>query len=291
LAERPDLPGESLPPRIALSTGSLYTYGTARVFELAAAAGFDAVEVLADDRWDTRQPAYLRRLIEATGLPVVAVHSPFVPHVPGWPSDPLGRLKEAVDLAREIDAPVVVTHLPLRIRGAKVQFFGFPFGPIMVPIFLPNEGQYRRFLLDGLTEFEATAGVQIAVENMPARRLLGRRLDIHSLNRLETLETLPHLTLDTTHLGTWGLDPLAVYERLKARIVHVHLSNFNGKEHRRPDDGTLPLAELLARLTRDAYQGAISVELGPEALQAEREDWVAGHLRRAVQFCREQTAR
>ena len=45
-------------PTIALSTGSLYTYGIARVFELAAEAGFDAIEVLADQRWDSRQPDY-----------------------------------------------------------------------------------------------------------------------------------------------------------------------------------------------------------------------------------------
>ncbi len=47
---------------IALSTGSLYTYGTARVFELAAEAGYDGIEILTDHRWDSRQPAYLRRL-------------------------------------------------------------------------------------------------------------------------------------------------------------------------------------------------------------------------------------
>lgn len=40
-----------------------------------------------------------------------------------------------------------------------------------------------------------------------------------------------YLTLDTTRLGTWDLDPLAIYERLKERVVHVHLSNHNGQEH------------------------------------------------------------
>ena len=37
---------------IALSTGSLFTYGTARVARLAAAAGFDGLEIMIDDRWD-----------------------------------------------------------------------------------------------------------------------------------------------------------------------------------------------------------------------------------------------
>ena len=35
-------------PTIALSTGSLHTYGLARVFELAAQAGFDVREVWVD---------------------------------------------------------------------------------------------------------------------------------------------------------------------------------------------------------------------------------------------------
>ena len=97
---------------IALSTGSLYTYGIARIFELAAQIGYDGIEVLVDQRPDTRQPAYLRRLSSVYGLPIVALHSPFTPDVPGWPDDPLGRLERTAALAQELDVPIVVTHLP-----------------------------------------------------------------------------------------------------------------------------------------------------------------------------------
>lgn len=37
--------------------------------------------------------------------------------------------------------------------------------------------------------------------------------------------------LAADRLGTWGLDPVAAYEWLQGRVVHVHLSNFNEKEH------------------------------------------------------------
>jgi sugar phosphate isomerase/epimerase len=275
---------------IALSTGSLYTYGIARVFDLAAEAGFDAVEVLADHRWDSRQPAYLRRISQATGLPVVAIHNPFMPHVPGWPQDPLNRLRLSAALAREVGAAVVVTHLPLRIRGAKVEFFGFRTKPLLLPLFLPNNGSYRRFLLSGsqgLAQLEEAEGVRIGVENMPAKRFLGLRADIHALNKPEVLAKMPHLTLDTTHLGTWGLDPLVIYEQWKDRVVHVHLSNFNGREHQLLEDGDLPLDIFLQRLALEGYQGAVSVELGPEALQAEDETQVRAHLRSMVRFCRQ----
>ena len=99
----------------------------------------------------------------------------------------------------------------------------------------------------------------------------------------------PHLTLDTTHLGTWGLDLLAFYEQIKKRVVHVHLSDFDGREHRLPGSGQLPLAALLQRLVRDGYGGAISVELHPDALQAENEDQVRAHLHEVLAFCRENT--
>jgi sugar phosphate isomerase/epimerase len=278
-------------PTIALSTGSLYTYGIARVFQLAARAGFDAVEVLIDHRWDSRQPAYLRRLSQETGLPIVAVHNPFKPFLPGWPYDSLGRLRETAAVAREVGAKIVVAHLPLRIRGASIEFFGYPRPPLLLPIPWGGESDYRDFLLTGLAQFEADEGVQVGIENMPAKDFLGRKLDIHWLNDLAALGQMPHLTLDTTHVGTWGMDPQDIYERLKERIVHIHLSNFNGREHRLPDDGHLPLGELLQRLTRDGYEGAVTLEVGPEVLQAQDEGRVLAHLRRAVDFYREHTNR
>ena len=274
---------------IALSTGSLYSYGLARVFELAAEAGFDAVEIMVDERWDTRQPAYLQRLSQASGLPVVAVHNPFLPHLPGWPSDALGRLRLSAALASEVGAPLVVTHLPLRIRGARVKWIGFRAGRLMVPIPLPGESDYRRFLLNGLAQFEAEEAVVVAVENMPVKRLLGRQLDIYALNCVDFLATLPHLTLDTTHLGTRGLDPLTVYERLKEHVAHVHLSDFREQEHLLPGDGHLPLGQLLERLTHDGYGGTVTIELGPEVLQAEDEARVKERLSQALAFCREHT--
>jgi len=276
---------------ISLSTGSLYTYGIARVFELAAEAGFDAVEVLVDHRWDSRHPVYLRQLSQRTGLPIAAVHNPFKPFVPGWPHDPLGRLRETAAVAREVGAPLVVAHLPLRIRGARIEFFGFARDALLLPVPLGGEKVYRDFLLNGLARFERDEGIKIGVENMPAKRLLGRKLDIHWLNNPESLSQMPHLTLDTTHIGTWGFDLLAVYERLKERIAHVHLSDFDGREHRLPGTGHLPLGELLGRLARDGYDGAVTCEFGPEALGAEDDALALENLRQVVRFCREHTAR
>ena len=58
-------------------------------------------------------------------------------------------------------------------------------------------------------------------------------------------------------------------------------------EYRVLENGHLPLAELLRRLRRDGYEGAVSLEMGPEVLQAEDEALVRAHLQRMVAFCRQ----
>ena len=277
---------------IALSTGSLYSYGMARAFELAAQIGYDGIEVLVDHRPDTRQPAYLRRLSLTHGLPIVALHSPFTPDIPGWPDDPLGRLERTAALAQELDVPVVVTHLPFRLYAMVVQWHGLLSGRLMLPLPWSHRGAYYRLLRDGgLAEMEAASGVTIAVENMPARRLLGLPLPLYWFNHPEQMIRFPHVTLDTTHVGTWGWDLLGAYEPLQDRIAHVHLSNYDGREHRSPLDGHLPLDALLRRLAVDGYRGAISVESNPQALNAEDEEQCRHALAQALAFCREHAER
>lgn len=98
------------------------------------------------------------------------------------------------------------------------------------------------------------------------------------------------LTLDTTHLGTWGADVLHAYDRLRPRVAHVHLSNYDGREHRPPPDGTLALGALLQRLANDGYRGAVSVESHPEAFQAEDPATCRAALARTLAYCRKHYA-
>jgi sugar phosphate isomerase/epimerase len=275
---------------IALSTGSLYTYGTARVFELAAQVGFDGIEVLCDHRPDTRNPDYLRRLSTEHDLPIVALHNPFSHALSAWPGDQWARLKRTVALAQELGAPTVVAHLPYRLAGIIVRYNGAFSGQFSLPLpWSQRKPWYYACVGGGLAELEATSGVRIAVENMPRRGALGVSLPTYWFNRPERMTRFAHVTLDTTHVGTWGWDLLGVYETLRERIAHVHLSNFDGREHRAPMDGRLPLGALLRCLAEDGYQGAISVESGPGALGAEDAGACRAMLERVVAFCREHT--
>jgi sugar phosphate isomerase/epimerase len=274
---------------IILSTGSLYNYGLTRVFDLASETGYEGLEVLVDGRWDSRDPGYLHRLSSDSGLPIVALHSPFVPDVQGWPPDQLGRLERTVLLAQELAVPIVVSHLPLRFPGfaGQMDLFG-RHRRFLLPIPWPSRSSYYRYLLKGrMKEMERSSGVMVGLENMPIRRFLGFAINLYWFNHVEQLAGFPHLTLDTTHIGTWGTNPIAVYERLKRHVIHVHLSNFDGREHRSPPDGNLPLGDLLRSLAHDGYRGAVSVESSPDALDAQDERRCRAALKRALDFCRE----
>jgi sugar phosphate isomerase/epimerase len=280
---------------LALSTGSLYNYGLDRVFGLAKKAGFDGIEVLVDERWDTRQADYLKYLVDRHGLPVVSLHSPFhLARVPGWEQDPVWRLKRTVELAEALGARVVVAHPPLgwlrislRVTGASNErgsWVGLP-----LSWFLGRP--YARWLCDELETFQRGTKVTVAVENMPCRRIGPLGLNLYQMTRLESLERFRHLTLDTTHLATHGMDIIQTYERLDGRVAHVHLSNYNGREHRLLHDGHLPLAHFLHHLSQDSYRGIVTLELQPDALGDRDEGQVSANLQVAVDFCRRHFAR
>ena len=270
--------------QFVFSTGSLYTYGVDRCFEVAAQSGFDGVEVLVDQRWDTRQPEHLKRLIDQSGLPIVAVHSPFF-FPPDWPTDQPSLIQKSVELAEAVGAKTVVHHLPLR-AGYVVVTTGT--WRATLPIWgWDRDRSYRNWLLSGYQALAARTDVELCIENLPARRFLNLKWSLHSWNTGDAITRFPSLTMDTAHLGTWGLDPVEVYGRWRGKINHVHLSNFDGREHRRPEQGVLRLDRLLAQMASDGYPGAICLELHPEALEAgSPDDRVVEVLRGSLEYCR-----
>ena len=268
-----------------LSTGSLYTYGTERCFELARAAGFDGMEVLADIRWDTRQPDFLRRLMDRYQLPIRAMHSPFSPSVPDWPDDHPGRIAATVKVAEAVGAPVVVHHLPFR-RGWTAVHLGRRRRLLYWPPSDPDAG-YRAWLMSGYAELQGSTKVALCIENMPARRWLGRERNLFQWNTAGELVRFPSLTLDTTHLGTWGIEPADFYPLLNGQVRHIHLSNFDGREHRRPEKGRLDLGRLLRLVAADSYAGAICLEMDPDGLAAGKADRrIVAQLERSLDRCR-----
>lgn len=277
--------------RFIFSTGSLYNYSLDRVFALAAEAGFDGIEMMVDHRWDTRQSDHLRHLMDIHALPIPALHSPFTRNSSGWGETEYGAIARTAELAGELGSQVVVHHLPTRFGYAFLQTAG----RIML---LPNPfdsepRRYAEWLTESYTALQATTDVLLCIENLPAQRAMGIRVNparwnAHSPATLGDITRFPNLTLDTTHLGTWGLDPVEAYNLWGQRVKHVHLSNFDGSEHRRPEDGRLRLDALLARMAADGYGYSISLELHPDALEAGAPDSrVVELLRSSLHYCRQ----
>lgn len=257
-------------PILALSTGSLHNYGLNRTWAFAAEAGFDAVEVMIDAKWDTRQPDYLRRLIAENGLPIAAFHTPFRP-LAGFGDDYPACVRRSLELAAELGARAVVAH-PETADGTD-------HGP---------------WLIARQEELAAAGGPILAVENLPyvpaVPRKQGRTQTTGAKYRTYTAEAVarfPAVALDTTHLATAGVDLLDAYGALRDRVRHVHLSDYaGGHEHRLPGSGDLHLDLFLLALTEAAYDGVITVELAPDALDAGDDAAVRANLRAAVAFCR-----
>ena len=173
-----------------LSTGSLYNYSVARCFDFAAQAGFDGIEVMIDPRFDTRQPGHLQRLTGRYGLPVVALHSPFPAQLLGdWPPDEPGRIRRTLALAETLGAKVVTHHLPYRVGVGILQLAGKrTFFPV------PGWNQHRdyiRWLQEDYAAFKAATNVKVCIENLPAKRFLGRDRNAFVWNTPQEIARFP----------------------------------------------------------------------------------------------------
>ena len=272
---------------VILSTGSLFNFDVDTVMGLAQETGFDGVELMVDWRRETYTPDHLQRCMRRYNLPILAVHSPFnKSFLSDWPSDPIASIKASVQLAERLGARTVIVHPPgrwLRIQGLVT--LPDSSRKISLPLPVVRPGKLGHWLQNDLAEFQSKTAVKIAVENMPCRWFGPIRLEPHHYPNLDTLNRFPYLTLDTTHVGTRRTDLLAFYEKVEARVAHVHLSNFNGKEHQLPNQGFLPLTDLLKRLKQHVFQGLVSLELNPTSLQAGDESKLKKNLRDSLSFC------
>jgi sugar phosphate isomerase/epimerase len=249
---------------VIFSTGSLYPFGLDRVFGWAAEAGYDGVEVMMDERWDTHQPAYLDELVQRHGLPILALHPPI--YQGAWRLGAEETLVRSARLACRISCPLVVAHPP------------------------PPGRPLRRWTTGPLAAAR-DEGVTVAVENMPANRPAFSLVRRGSVHLPEHLADVGEVTLDTSHAGASRLDLLAATEALAPQLRHVHLSDSNlilGKdEHRLPGKGLLPLRPFLAALAANGFPGAVSLELKPWPLGTPHPDEILTRMAAALRFTRE----
>jgi len=268
--------------RVIFSTGSLYVLDIAHCFELAAEAGFDGVEVMCNSPYSSRDPLYLQTLSERYGLPVLVVHTPFVSPLPGWerPKDEVVRIQHTLQLAEILGAETIVVHVPRKFGVARV-------GPVAVP-WRRRYKPVKEWMERDLSNVQQRTFVKIAVENLPIMRVLGRAVDLTWWNEVETWSRVHEwLTLDTTHWATKGVNPVDAYAAAGSRVWHIHLSNYDGREHRLPHRGHLDLGAFLQRLASEGFAGTVCTELHPDALEFQNDTALRRHLKDSITFCRE----
>jgi sugar phosphate isomerase/epimerase len=278
-----------MPARLIFSTGSLYLMDTAHCFVLAAEAGFDGIEVMCDDRWSTRDPLYLAALAERHRQPVLVCHTPFSSQLQGWdhPGDQVGRIEKTLRLAESLGAESIVVHLPERIWLRRVRLLG---RTVRVPTRSSLRG-LKPWFEEELRRFQRRTTVRVAIENMPAGFLFGRPVSHVWWNTVPEWSRVHRwLTLDTTHWATHGVNPLDALRAAGDHLSHVHLSNYDGRQHRLPQRGRLDLAAFLRELASSGFEGTVSVELHPDALEFHDDAALRRNLAETVAFCREHLA-
>jgi sugar phosphate isomerase/epimerase len=230
-----------LPPVLA-ATGPFFMFSLEETFELIAEAGFDGAELMITQDRVSQDPRRLGALAARYGVPVPAVHGPFL--VATWlvfGTDPKGKIDRCLRFAEAAKVSTVVIHPPYRWQTA-----------------------YAAWLDEAIPRIREETGVTVAVENMFPVNVNGRALRFFSGTTPAELTRWPALTLDTSHLAATGGDLMAAWEELADRVVHLHVSNNDGRgrdTHGLLDRGVLPVPEFLEEVGAGGFGGAVTLEL------------------------------
>ncbi|MGI5213176.1 sugar phosphate isomerase/epimerase family protein [Plantactinospora sp. CA-290183] len=234
---------------------------------MAAALGYDGVEVMVWTDAVSQDAGALRGLATHYGVPVLSVHSPCLLVTQRvWSSDPWERLRRSAVLAEELGASTVVVHPPFTWQR-----------------------DYARSFADGLGALGGEhPGVRFAVENMYPVRMAGREFVPYMPGWNPTDTGYDAYTLDLSHCAASHSDALEMADTMGGKLAHVHLGDGTGEgrdEHLVPGRGTQPCAELLGSLAARGFGGSVAVEVSTRRAKsrAERED----DLREALRYARE----
>jgi sugar phosphate isomerase/epimerase len=252
---------------VLLSSSSVFPEPTAAAFEMAAALGYDGVEVMVWTDAVSQDAGALRGLSAHYGVPVRSVHAPCLLVTQRvWSPDPWQRLARSAALAESLQAPVVVVHPPFTWQR-----------------------EYARTFEEGLGRLAGEhSGVRFAVENMFPVRMAGRQFVPYTPGWDPTEAGYDGYTLDLSHCAVSRSDPLAMADQMGDRLVHVHLGDGTGEprdEHLVPGRGNQPCGALLDSLVRRGFTGAVAVEVSTRRAgsRAERE----ADLSEALAFARQ----
>jgi len=257
-----------------LSAGSLYTLPLETIFNIAAAVGFDGVEVIISYDFQYGDNAELIRQLQQI-MPITSLHAPFLV-LDNW-GNRIEQLQRTIRLARETGVPLVNFHPPAWLSLE----FGFW-------SWLKKFKDMQRELADD--------EVEVTIENMPWSGPLG--VNPYFLSNTDTMIEFMErrnllMTFDTAHMGSSKANFIHDFHRFynTGRMRNIHFSDFGyGREHLLPGHGVLPLTRFLNHLSETGYDATLTLELSPAELP-EEENQIKESLSEVLHYLRQETRR
>jgi len=242
---------------IQCSTGPFWAFELEAALDALAEAGFTEIELMVTRDPQTQEPDLPAKLAAERGIRIASIHGPFLALTKTvWGVDPIEKITRGTEMCRAMGCDVMVVHPPFLW-----------------------EREYARWLTHEAAAHTEETGITVAVETMYPKWVAGRKLRAYRwLDPNDLYESCHHVAMDTSHVTVARGDILDVYETLRSKLVHIHLSNNAGDGrdgHLELERGILPLDRFLAELRKDAYAGSICLELSVRRYVERPQDLVA----------------
>lgn len=228
---------------------------TVDAFRAMKQAGLDAIEVCCsnyDRPWDFDG---MKKSADATGIDLWSMHLPLSQHL------------DISSLDRENNKAALAAYQDMINRGSSVGIGIYVVHPTSTPEpILDGERaekiKHAMACLNQLSEYAATKGVQVALENLPRTCLCNtvaeHRFMLSAHEKLGACFDLNHCLQENTADFLKGIGD-------KVITVHVSDRDHINERHWVPGEGIIDWPELMQTFAEIGYRGAWIYELGREA--------------------------
>ena len=268
--------------KLILSTGAFPGFSVESSMILARDAGADGVELMLTPRSSRIDPEHICRLEDRYDVPVRSVHT--IMRLRSTPAEILARdiIESARFASRFPRCKALVVHTP------QVQSLHDPaartwFDAVSTAVDISQRGRFA-----------------IAIENSGRSSIRTPTWAFDHPHRLLWLteEWDLQITYDTSHAASRNWELLDTLKAFVPRLANVHLSdvadrqyrwglwNAMRRDHQLPGHGTLPLDDLLSKLAQTQYDGLVTLEPSPIAVQAWWRPSSVRRLSEAIERCR-----
>lgn len=235
--------------KIGVSTACLYPEETEKAIIKLSDSGIKAMEIFFNADCELQEPIYneIERIVEQRSIDVLSVH----PYTSAIETMCLfGDYKRRLDMI--LDTYKRYFEIMNRL-GAKV----FVLHGALKSAVLTPELYFERY--STLYEIGKSMGVAVAQENVSYCK--SGSLDF-LMNMSSTLGDNCAFVLDVKQALRSNISPFEIYNNLKDKIVHCHLSDHNSERDCIPvGEGTLDFRKFAQILKDNGYKGNIILEL------------------------------